>query len=140
MPFSLVAGGAALSADYTATRAALIDRLALLQAGGAGELTIARAALLSNLDAAVSGRLGAIASIQRGDIVIPALSLSATATIAAVVLARSALYLLGVSGTAMTTADALARLTLTNTTTITATRESATLAVTVSFMVIEFAG
>lgn len=139
MPFSLVAGGAALSADYTATRAALIDRLALLQAGGAGELTLARAALLTNLDAAVSGRLGKINSIQTGDIVIAAVSLTATATIAAVVVARSALFILGVSGTALTNPDADARLTLTNTTTVTATRESATLAVTVAFMVIEFA-
>jgi hypothetical protein len=138
MPFSLVAGGAALSADYTAGRAALLDRLALLQAGGAGELTIARAALLSNLDVAVSGRLGAIASIQTGSIVIPALSLSATAIISAVVVARTALVALGVSGTAATILDAGSRLTLTNATTVTATREGSTLAVTVNFMVIEF--
>ena len=40
--------------DYTAARAALLDRIALFAAGGAGELTAARAANLSNLDALVS--------------------------------------------------------------------------------------
>ena len=46
------------------TRAALIDRLSILLAGGAGELTPARATLLPNLDALVSSRLGSIKSIQ----------------------------------------------------------------------------
>lgn len=56
MPFSIPPVNAPLAADYTAARAALLDRLALLLAGGAGELTPARAALLANLDAAVSSR------------------------------------------------------------------------------------
>jgi hypothetical protein len=48
---------AAIPADtLTQARIELSDRLALLAAGGAGELTAARAALLTNLDAAISTR------------------------------------------------------------------------------------
>jgi hypothetical protein len=139
MPFGLIGSTGPAAADYTAARAALIDRLALLQAGGAGELTIARAALLSNLDGLLSNRLGKINSIQEGTISIPPSTASATATITAVVVARSVLLHLGmtIDNSAI---NAPVRLALTNSTTITAQLGAlVTSTETVRFMVIEFA-
>lgn len=48
-----------LETSLTPARGAFLDRLAIIAAGGAGELTAARAALLTNLDAAISGRASA---------------------------------------------------------------------------------
>ncbi len=42
--------------QITVARGLLVDRLSIITAGGAGELTAARAALLSNLDATISSR------------------------------------------------------------------------------------
>lgn len=138
MPFGLITSVFPAATDYTAARAALIDRLALLQAGGAGELTIARAALLTNLDATISGRLGSIKSIQAGTINIPVAATTNTATITAVVLAKTFLLHLGQQGSGATTTRALIHIVLTNTTTITATRNSTSDEETVSFMIVEF--
>lgn len=132
----LAAGGAG---ELTTAGAALLPRLALLAAGGAGELTAARAALLSNLDAAVSGRLGAINSIQTGAIGITATNTTQTATVTAVNTSRYLLLNLGASTGSSVEVNTYARIALTNSTTITATREGTTLAVTVQYLLIDFA-
>lgn len=67
---------------------------------------------------------GAIKSIQRGTITIPANSTSATATITSVVTTKTELRFLGVTSQSTGIDTALARITLTNSTTITATRNT----------------
>ncbi len=57
----------ALALICTAARGLLIDRLSLIAAGGAGELTAARAALLSNLDAAISSRAPSATALSTAD-------------------------------------------------------------------------
>lgn len=82
-----------------------------------------------------------IKSIQRGTITIPGGSTTNGATITAVVTANSALYWLGNSlNTAgqVDSAQFMARLALTNATTVTATRGGTTEDVTVSFEVVEY--
>ena len=84
---------------------------------------------------------GKIKSIQRGTITIAAASLSNTATITAVVLAKSVLHLVDWSTayTATIIGTVKPRIELTNTTTVTATREGngGAVTTTVSYEVIE---
>jgi hypothetical protein len=72
-------GATSLADKLTLARATLLDRLSLLAAGGAGELTPARAALLSNLDAAITSRAApgdAMALTAATTLIIQALILS----------------------------------------------------------------
>lgn len=108
------------------------ERLDLLAAGGAGELGATQA---GRLDAAISTRLGAITAIQRGTIAIANPSFSGTATITAAVVARAELRNLGTSNGSGST---LTRIALTNTTTVTATRELNTGDTTQAFEVTEY--
>lgn len=69
---------------------------------------------------------GGIKSIQRGVMTFPSTAAgTATATITAVNTAKSELRLLGVSSNGGTAADQVLRISLTNSTTITATKEGA---------------
>ncbi len=83
----------------------------------------------------------AITSIQYGSVVINAASSSNTATIAAVTTARSAVVWLGskTNTPALANADSAGILTLTNTTTVTASRQSTSNSLTVYFAVVQFA-
>ena len=116
MPFSQLGITGFDSTNYTAARAALIDRL----------------------DAAVSTRLGSIKSIQTGEITMVGGVGQATATLTSVVVAKSIVLHLGNQGSAITTDTMMTDLVLTNSTTLTATRGSATNISRTSFMVIEF--
>lgn len=116
-------GSATLEGRLTATRADLLDRLDALAAGLAdGALSVTRVGNLDNLDALVSSRLAAIKSLVRGTIAVSASgggATSATATIAAVTMAKSELRMLGFTYSSAETAGN-PRIDLTNTTTITA--------------------
>jgi len=81
---------------------------------------------------------GSIKSIQRGTITIANSSTSNTATITAVVTAKSIISLLGTSSTETSAANLLARVELTNTTTVTATRGGTTGSVTVRYLAVEY--
>jgi len=131
----MAAGGAG---EFSLANAALLARLVLLAAGGAGELTPARAALLSNLNGLISGRLGPVNSIQRGTIALATAVASGTATITAVVLARSQLRFQG--GSYANADDTnFGAIDLTNATTVTYTRTGSTGATTVGYEVVEAA-
>lgn len=87
------------------------------------------------------GQRSLVKSIQRGTVAIAAPATSNTATITAVVTGNTRLVFLGCSstGTTTTATDMQASITLTNSTTITATRTAGTtLNVTVRFEVIEY--
>ncbi len=64
MSFTIPPIGAALASDYTGARAALLDRLSLLLAGGAGQLTGANAALLSKLSLLGAGGAGELTAAR----------------------------------------------------------------------------
>jgi len=130
--------GAGGAGELSLANAALLARLALLAAGGAGELTAARAALLSNADALVSGRRGAINATVRGTTTITDTLSSATATITAVVVARTEVRYLG-SKTDGATANNTGRVTLTNATTVTVARDGIALNTAVSWELTEYA-
>lgn len=160
MPFSLIASTGPSATDYTAARAALIDRLALLAAGGAGELTAAgaaliprlallaaggageltaaRATLISNLDALISSRLGSIKTIQSGTITIAAGATTTTVAITSVDATKSIILNLGQHGDAVANPDANARIALSAGNEISAVRNQSTLSVTTGWRVIEF--
>jgi len=103
-------------------------------------LTSTRMGHLDNLDAAISA-ITPIASIQYGTIALGT-STSATATIASVTTAKSVLILLGVdyAGSAMTPDQTGVRLALTNSTTVTASRQvgGSGAGATVGFCVVQF--
>jgi len=79
-----------------------------------------------------------IKSIQRGTITVPNSTTSATATVTAVVTGKAELRMLGASTTSGETAAPELRVTLTNSTTITATRVNTTYAVIVSWELTEW--
>jgi len=79
-----------------------------------------------------------IKSIQSGTITIPPGSLSNTATINPVDTTRSLLLSLGYKSNSTSATRCLARLELTNSTTITAARHGTPSTVTISFIIIEF--
>lgn len=80
---------------------------------------------------------GSTVNVQRGTIAITPGNTSATATITAVTLAKAELRHLGQFSTSATLSDILTHLVLTNTTTITATRQGTSGTTTVSFEVTE---
>jgi hypothetical protein len=138
MPFGLIGSSGPSAADYTAARAALIDRLALLAAGGAGELTSARAANLTNLDALITTRLGAINNIQQIYPVIGAGVGTVNTAITAVVMAKTILIDLGAWVTGSLFIDCVARHDLTTTTNVRSVRAGNTLAMNCHVLVVEF--
>ncbi len=82
---------------------------------------------------------GAIKSIQRGNIAIGAADTTETATITAVNAAKSAVFALGIAAaTGSEPADTLARLELTDATTVTATRVGNSGTSTIGYQVVEF--
>lgn len=87
---------------------------------------------------------GIIKSIQSGTITIPSASTTHTATISAVNTGKTLISFLGLSptpgsgGNVVTQSSNLASLTLTNSTTITATRTASSASTIVSYQVIEF--
>lgn len=106
----------------------------------AADYTTARAAKIDNLDAAISA-ISPIRSIQYGTVTLGGTT-SGTATITAVTTAKTALIFLGSSANGPAASAGLsataAYITLTNTTTITATRALGTGSVTVSFVAVEY--
>lgn len=93
----------------------------------------------SGLSSVVSRARGVVKSIQRGTILVSAAT-SATATIVAVNPNNTILNFLGASSTTITanTERAAARIDLTDSVTVTATKVSGTDAITVSFEVVEY--
>lgn len=125
---------------------ALVERLDIIAAGGAGELNAARMVLLSHLDADISTRLGALTGIDRGTISLTSSEGSDTATVGEVVEARSILSHMGdgedgfTGNTANRGYKRLARFDLTNATTVTAFSASGSAAGTiiVGFELVEY--
>lgn len=102
----------------------------------AARLTAPRAANLDNLDAAISA-ISPVHSIQYGLITLTGV-VSGTATITAVTTAKTVLILLGTrTPDAATIRDVSVEITLTNSTTVTATREGNSGTVYVRFAVLE---
>lgn len=138
--------GAAANSIGARIDAAISSRAAAATAVSNADYTAARAALL---DAAITGRLGKINSIQEGTVQVAADVSTGTATITSVAVARSILLRLGeaagTSGAGSVTKNDLSqaqcRLSLTNATTVTATRLTSLTSVSdvVGFMVVEFA-
>ena len=81
---------------------------------------------------------GGVKSVQRGTITVSGTSQTNTATITAVDTSKSMISFTGFSGGAMSTYDNWPRLFLTNSTTVTATRNGSSFSVVVSYEVIEF--
>lgn len=114
-----------LAANLSTVRAAKIDNLDAAistRAAAATALSSATwtATLASYLDGPISGRLGSIKSIQQGAITIVSGNLTGTATIAGVDPSKSICFFMGTQ--ANSTGSAFARVALTNSTTVTATR------------------
>lgn len=96
----------------------------------------------SVLQVSVGAAASVIQSIQQGSITISAASLTNTATVTSVDTSKAILIWNGLTSTNTTTSGApgsVARIELTNATTVTATRGDSTLAITVRFTVVEFA-
>jgi hypothetical protein len=105
-------------------------------------LSLSGLTLSSGKRGATGGGASVIQSIQQGTITIAAASASNTATISAVVTANSILIFNGITSTTTSSTlyhRATTRISLTNTTTVTATRINTSDSVTVGFTVIEFA-
>lgn len=87
-----------------------------------------------------NARRSVIKSVQYGTVVIGAGATSATATISSVTTSKSVVVFLGFqeSSSAATPQTYLAYLTLTNATTVTATRQASGDTLTVGFCVVEF--
>lgn len=106
--------------------------------------TTARATKVDSLDAAVTSRLGAIVGIDRGTILVNTSSgsLTNTATVGAVNTSRAVLSHLGHTIGSNSDVIPKSRITLTNSTTITANAETSTGAydVTVSYELVEYGG
>lgn len=102
-------------------------------------LSSTRATNLDNLDAAISA-ISPIRSVQRGSIVIGNGSGSNTATISSVSTGKTSMALLGVAPASGTSGiiDVGVYVDLTNSTTVTASRNGTTGAVTVRYQVVEF--
>ena len=131
-----------LLARLSATRSGYLDNLA----GGAVALNADMQTMLTRwpntragyVDNLINGAPTTIKNIIRGSITLSGVA-SNTATIAAVVLAKSLISFLGCTGDqALDSSVAPVRLTLTNTTTVTADRASATGAAVVGFQVVEY--
>lgn len=123
----------------TAGRAGYLDKLNL--AGKATDDAVWTNAKAGYLDMAVSG-VARIKNIQYGTVSVPFNNYSATATITTVDTAKTVLIMLGFSTAAGTTDASIIypRITLTNTTTVTATRggNTSTGTLTVGFVAVEF--
>lgn len=139
MSGSIAADLSTLEGRLTATRAGYLDRLAIIAAGGAGELTAARAALLANLDATVTSRLASIKATGRGTLTIADPAATASATITAVNMAKTMLRWLGWSSSSYAS-HPVPRVDLVSSTTITATSNTAAsgLTIVVSYEYTEF--
>ena len=100
------------------------------------------AVINTNVDSTVSSRLGAIAGIDRGTITVLTSggSLSNTATVGAVSTGRAVLAHLGETIGSNSAVEPHSRITLTNSTTITANAETSTgtYDVTVSYELVEY--
>jgi len=130
-----------LSAAWAArVDAAISSRAAAATAVSNADLTSTRIAKIDQLDATISSRMGGVKSIQRGTVVIAQNGLTGTATLTAVTLGKSILTVLGASIVAADPkgSEHTARLELSNSTTITATRGKVGEALTVGWQVIEF--
>lgn len=132
-------------ADPTTTKGDLLARDATavtrLAVGTNGQVLTADSAAATGVKWAAAGGGGlSIKNIQRGTITIASGALTATATITAVDPAKSLLYFLGNTSTASGTAPSgsFARVELTNSTTLTAYRESNSNNCIVSWQLIEF--
>lgn len=129
-----------LTTHWTSTRAAKLDYLTG-NAALASDWTSTRAAKVDNLDGALSGRLGSIRSIQTGFITLTSVgpgAQSVTATITSVTTSR-AVCLFG--GARCDNNDATAcsvNLSLTNATTVTASRSNGSGTAIAAYTVIEF--
>jgi hypothetical protein len=136
-----------LTTHLGSTRAAKIDNLDATVSSRAAASTALSSATWTNtkagyIDAAITGRLGSIKAIYRGTIALSGTSSSATATITAVVTEKSVIMLLGAnhSGGVDRDAQVIARIELTNSTTVTAYHGSGSpgTSITVGYQVIEF--
>lgn len=103
------------------------------------DYTTARAVKIDHLDGDISA-ITPIRSVQRGTITIANGSSSNTATISAVTTGKTSMKLLGsrCGSTVVTFTDALAEVDLTNSTTVTASRNGATGSLTVRYECTEY--
>tara|TARA_R100000808_G_scaffold21406_1_gene46274 strand:- start:692 stop:1102 length:411 start_codon:yes stop_codon:yes gene_type:complete len=95
---------------------------------------------LTNLDASVAGRLGAIAGIDRGSIALSQGQSSISATVSSVTTTRSLLNNLGwtVSSESLGRDDMWMKLVLANATTVTASRYGSDYAISLSYELVEY--
>lgn len=102
-------------------------------------LTSTRATNLDFLDASIAG-ITAIRTIQHGTIALNTTTLTNTATVSAVTVAKSVLIPLGTQRNSVASTDGSAdvRLSLTNTTTVTADRSETGGLTTTGFVLVEF--
>lgn len=125
----------------TATRAGYLDNLsagAVAQAGTAlstAQWTNTRAGYLDSIPSIPTTPIN---SIQYNTVTISDTASSGTRTITAVTTAKAALIYLGASSTNSTVNSAVGRITLTNTTTVTANRNGTSGDLVISFCVVEF--
>lgn len=135
-----------LVANLSTTRTAKIDNLdAAISTRAAASTALTNAtwtdAKAGFIDGAISGRLGSIKAIYTGNITIANGASSGTATITAVNTAKAIYFGRGFNPTGFSGALDISQVpivTLTNSTTVTATRGGTTQAMSVAYTVVEF--
>lgn len=128
-----------LTTNWTTTRAAKLDYLTanVAVASTALDSTVWTSTKAGYVDAAISGRLGSIKTLNRGQITIASGTASNTATITAVNTAKSICLFGGARGNA--TAGYIGTVELTNSTTVTAQRVGSPAAdLVVGYTIVEF--
>lgn len=103
-------------------------------------LTTTRASNIDNLDAAISGRLGSIKTMQRGKISLAASTGSGTATITSVTTSKARIFKLGSSNSSGLSGvqPIVASVELTNATTVTARHPANQVATDIGYEVAEY--